>query len=330
MKTHKGNVSKVVADIGEVTIDTLKKFNIQYDELCFGKPYADFYIDDLAINPLRENLQKSTGFYFSNVTETRPFNNIQITNEKVVKTGNVGGEIFWYKNCPAALCKKFFPEIYSLEDTSIEMQKIKGLSLSYLYTNNLLTDVILDKVFESLKEIHNYENSISGDFNKNYFTKISTRFKDNQKLYSQLDNAQLILKDLHDFFKNYTCNSGCIIHGDPVFSNTFFTTDEEIKFIDVRGKNGGEYSLYGDKLYDYAKVYQSILGYDYILHGKTVNSHTVEKFKNLFINKMYATTGSEQAVYNIRQITKSLLFSLLPLHSDNDKVREYYKLISMV
>ncbi len=36
-------------------------------------------------------------------------------------------------------------------------------------------------------------------------------------------------------------------------------------FIDPLGKLGGKCSTSGDQLYDYAKVYQSILGYDEIL-----------------------------------------------------------------
>ena len=50
MRTHSGNVGAVVRDIGKVTIDTLDKYSIPYDEIYFGKPYAHFYIDDLAIN----------------------------------------------------------------------------------------------------------------------------------------------------------------------------------------------------------------------------------------------------------------------------------------
>ena len=57
MKTHKGNVGAIIADIGKTTFDTLDKFEIPYDEIHFGKPYANFYIDDLAINAF-SNLEK--------------------------------------------------------------------------------------------------------------------------------------------------------------------------------------------------------------------------------------------------------------------------------
>ena len=49
MRTCNGNVSKVIEEIGKITEDWLQKWNVPYDELIFGKPYADVYIDDLGI-----------------------------------------------------------------------------------------------------------------------------------------------------------------------------------------------------------------------------------------------------------------------------------------
>ena len=43
MKTHNGNVGKILCDIGKITFNTLEKFNIPFDEIYFGKPYADVY-----------------------------------------------------------------------------------------------------------------------------------------------------------------------------------------------------------------------------------------------------------------------------------------------
>ena len=51
MLTHKGDVRKVVDDVGQITEDWLKNHNVPYDDLIFGKPYYDYIIDDKAINP---------------------------------------------------------------------------------------------------------------------------------------------------------------------------------------------------------------------------------------------------------------------------------------
>lgn len=47
MKTCNGDVELVKVKVGQITIDWLAKHKIPYDELHFGKPYAEAYIDDL-------------------------------------------------------------------------------------------------------------------------------------------------------------------------------------------------------------------------------------------------------------------------------------------
>ena len=49
MRTCNGKVDEVIKKVGKITEDWLKKWNVKYDELIFGKPYADMYIDDLGL-----------------------------------------------------------------------------------------------------------------------------------------------------------------------------------------------------------------------------------------------------------------------------------------
>jgi capsule biosynthesis phosphatase len=49
MKTCAGNVGQVVARQGAVTLEWLARHEIEYDEIHFGKPHADVYIDDNAV-----------------------------------------------------------------------------------------------------------------------------------------------------------------------------------------------------------------------------------------------------------------------------------------
>lgn len=48
MKTCEGNVARVVAKVGAITLDWLARHGVPYDEIHFGKPWADVYIDDNA------------------------------------------------------------------------------------------------------------------------------------------------------------------------------------------------------------------------------------------------------------------------------------------
>jgi capsule biosynthesis phosphatase len=48
MKTCQGNLGAVGAKISLITLTWLEKYEIPYDEIYFGKPHADIYIDDNA------------------------------------------------------------------------------------------------------------------------------------------------------------------------------------------------------------------------------------------------------------------------------------------
>ena len=71
-----------------------------------------------------------------------------------------------------------------------------------------------------------------------------------------------------------------------------------------------------------------MIGYDEILENKVLN----KKYKNNLINKFtnyFIELYSENDFKNLKLITKSLLFTLIPLH-DNEKCYNYYNLISSI
>jgi capsule biosynthesis phosphatase len=48
MATCDSNIGKVMKNVGKVTLDWLEKNDVEYDEIFFGKPNAQLYIDDRA------------------------------------------------------------------------------------------------------------------------------------------------------------------------------------------------------------------------------------------------------------------------------------------
>lgn len=51
MLTHEGDLNKILADVYDMTVDWLDNNFVPYDELIFGKPYANtYYVDDKAMN----------------------------------------------------------------------------------------------------------------------------------------------------------------------------------------------------------------------------------------------------------------------------------------
>jgi capsule biosynthesis phosphatase len=50
MNTHEGNVGKVIKNVAKLTLDQLDFWGFEYDEIYFGKPNADIYVDDKALH----------------------------------------------------------------------------------------------------------------------------------------------------------------------------------------------------------------------------------------------------------------------------------------
>ena len=325
MKTHNGNVGKIMCDIGKITFDTLDKFNIPFDEIYFGKPYADVYIDDLALN-CHDNMEKYLGFYMDNIAP-RDFNSLESNtiDTYTKKSHDLSGEIFYYNNIPNSL-KDLFPVMikYDTYNKWYTMEKINGTSVSSLYLSELLTPNMLIHIMNSIKRIQSINIMINDNINiyDNYSNKIKQRFT--QYDYSKFENSNIIYESICDKLNIYEShNKGkiSVIHGDPVMTNIIINNFGKIKFIDMRGKIGEILTIFGDWLYDWAKLYQSIIGYDEILQSKTLSiiykNNMIDIFEKYFIS-MYSDTD----LYNLKVITASLLFSLVPLH-DNDKCQSY-------
>jgi len=322
MKTHGGNVGRVVADISRVTLDTLDKFDIPYDEIYFGKPYANFYIDDLAVNP-SISMNQAIGVYDTEIAP-RTFNKVDYNKDKVVKTTSNEGEIYWYQNIPRG-CGYMFPKVYDITDNQITMENIEGVSFSYLYTNKLLKVEQLINLITQLRQLHEYDTKVVkypkvyADYNQ----KLRERYNNNLKLYNKYINAESIFKKLDNLLAYYNKAIFTVIHGDPVFTNVL-QTEQGLKFIDMKGKIGDELTIIGDTYYDLAKVYQSILGYDFILNDIELDNVYINEFKNVFEDLF-----EEKDLRIIKMITASLFFTLMPLHTeDQDKFAKYFKIIN--
>ena len=345
MKTHDGNVGKIYADVGRLTIDTLEKFNIPYDELYFGKPYAHFYIDDLAVNAF-SNIQKEIGYY-NDFIEPRKFHSIEVKNVSVIKksgsVSSLSGEIFYYKNIPCEI-KDLFPVFFcddvnqSKNIASFEIEKIEGITVSQLFVSELLKENTLRHIFESINRIQKCSiESINESINEiniyaNYSNKLRHRYNNNRSIYDEYPESNRIFNELISFLDDYERdNMGDIgvIHGDSVFTNILINKYDKIKFIDMRGKLDDTLSILGDIHYDWAKIYQSLVGYDAILLecSNLSNKYTTEMI-NVF-KEWYITNYSLKRFNWLKIITKSLIFSLIPIHfpENREKCIRYYGLL---
>ena len=331
MKTHNGNTGKLMADIGKITFDTLEKFDIPYDEIYFGKPQADVYIDDLALNCF-DDLEKEIGFYKDSI-KPREFNKLNIDFLEIYKkeSNDLSGEIYYYQNIPSKI-KDMFPLFidFDKKNTWYKIEKINGLTTSILFTSEILNINSFKAILDSIRRIQSskcIKENIDLNIYDNYSKKLEKRY--NSYDYSNFSNHNKIFNEINDYLKNYeSLDKGIItvIHGDPVLTNIMINNFDKIKFIDMRGKLGSKLTILGDWLYDWAKIYQSIIGYDEILSNKSMTLEYKKEFINFFI-KYFLKFYSKDDLKNLKMITKSLFFSLIPLH-DNKNCNRFFEMIN--
>lgn len=328
MKTHGGNLGSVIADIGSTTLQTLKQFNIPYHEIYFGKPYADVYIDDCAIST-NGLLTKQLGYHIPNHS-SRQHHRVEINGDIVKKSsleiGSLKPQIQYYLNLTEPLLK-YVPRLldYDSEEWSwYSISRVYGSTLSELYLNQSFTEPLLIQLLETLLIFHQYHLELveSQSFIYcNYKDKVLKRYKQHQQFYqmncpSNIDLDGLLIQlteGLEKYESDKRAKCGIII-GDPVFSNVFLSNNQ-ILFIDMRGEQGNMITIYGDIFYDYAKVLQSLVGYDSIMHNCYLSpeyqQRMIDCFKVWFLNHY-----SKRELDDLMVITSSLFFSLIPLHQD--------------
>lgn len=319
MQTHKGNIGKVIKDIASITIDTLEKFNIEYDELIFGKPIADIYIDDRAINPYINDVSYFGLFYnknnfIYNKIKNNKFNKVIKSSGNIIKSGPydiLKGELYYYQNIPEYY-KEYFPKLIDFTKNAnsidLKIEYIEGIPLYFLYKNNLLTHQHIDELFFILEKMHssskdNLKISLENVKN-NYIKKLIERFENKQNYY--FDDANDVFKDIvKGIEENFSPILSTIIHGDFWFSNIILTYQDNYKLIDMKGTVDNILTLNGDIYYDYGKFYQSILGYDLLLNNDKVNIEYIENMKNYFIGKCESKGLN---ITYLKYVTKGLVF----------------------
>ena len=182
-----------------------------------------------------------------------------------------------------------------------------------------LDQLYLPKTLERLSE---YDHQQNAELDETYFT-----LQKNQKI-----TLTEIAIESAKFISPSNAEDISISHGDLCFSNMLFDSRvEAIKCIDPRGINAsGELSLYGDRRYDLAKLYHSVVGlYDFIIAGRFAlqhdndNKHKLKFSHNQGLHQEVVESFRKSVLKNsgysekeILAITVHLFLSMLPLHSD--------------
>lgn len=142
MNTHKGNIGLVNKSIVEATLAALKKYKIEYDEIYFGKPAADIYIDDKAIN-------------FYDLGNHIMQNQTEKNEEKIVNMGVINYRL----NEIEKSLEKNMEQILSKMDKLIEKHNESELAQKAL-------KIKVEKLEEEVKELKETDKKVQEDVNK--------------------------------------------------------------------------------------------------------------------------------------------------------------------
>lgn len=207
----------------------------------------------------------------------RPFNRITIdgnilTKEAIDEFGKklAVRECTWYEYAKNKNIK-ILPKIYSTNP--LKMEYIKGKNLYECQCGYEEKKIILEKVINSLKKLHNSEKVLSdhSSIKEAYYNKTMNRIAKVENLIPFAKNEFINIngrkcrnvffyKDkLEKKLEKMSCKSFSFIHGDCTFSNILLRDNGEPALIDPRGYFGHT-ELFGDERYDWAKLYYSIVG----------------------------------------------------------------------
>ena len=300
------------------------------------------------------------------ITTQRIFNELKITSRFISKssktnTKKIFAEGSWFLNIPLPL-KLHTPSLLGLDkgkedyiDANYQLEYLYLLPLSDLYVFSRLSADVWHVIFKAISKVlndfalhppeENKESAID-NINELYLPKTLKRLNEYAKqskydlntTYTVDDNAPITLLEIAEksaqYIRPIKQDDIAISHGDLCFSNILFDARVgAIKCIDPRGLNPNEeFTIYGDRRYDLAKLYHSVIGlYDFIIAGR-INfqnesldfdfeiQQNVKDFSfivNSFNDLILKPSGYSEK--EILSITIHLFLSMLPLHSDSEE-----------
>lgn len=277
---------------------------------------STYYINLGTPEAVRQNYGRIEGeegpgedVFTKKTVDARWFNSIEESEGTIHKSGpGVEAERRWYRNIDRAWSAKHCPKLLpSKKEGAICMEKVEGENVSLAYTEKGHAPML--EIVETLRELHLTTagpQRVSVDMvHKFYVDKLVERYSSSSYPKSSIQIYRQLKSRVEEELKPIALTP---IHGDPVFTN-IIKSDRGLVFIDPRGAIGKVNTTYGDMFYDYAKVYQSVAGYDFILHGCRVYKEHIQAEKQQFL-KLF----TEEEAKKIKLLAAYLAFTLVPLH----------------
>lgn len=297
--------------------------------------------------------------YFSaraNITTQRAFNTLFIEDGVTIKMGKpprkIEAESYWFQSIPNNL--RVFTPLYlgerKFNDRSgYALEYLSSMPLNELFVHGqnqvqdwkiifgeikkwfLLASSNLTETLIKREEDYQFLMADKTYMRIEAFSKQRGVSLDSPTYYAgeKLPSIREICREAIEDAIQMPCKLG-VLHGDLCFSNMLFDSRGlRLKLIDPRGLDSvGDFTIYGDLKYDYAKLAHSVIGlYDFIISGdfyiENASSSDVILHFNIDNRIVEIQTLFAELVFleglQLKDILSSvilLFFSMLPLHND--------------
>lgn len=260
-----GDIEKIIDRNMETLVEWLSKHNVKYDNIIFGKPLADIYVDDKCLcvdDFLSEGFETlSNGGSGKVVSRIGKFVKKDLgTKESLEKY------LAWIdENNGVCLYPRFISKLYN----SIYIEYIDGEDLSTCVSKEDLFKIIL-KICEFSAMTH------SGFEIKNHINILLKNKGYDSRIDEKIEKCVLMLCSIENVLKV----NASYCHGDSILSNIIKDKSGKLYFIDPQYDR--ESSSY---LLDFAKLRMSLCGYEKLFIKK--NTHNLNYGEMLRIYDSY-------------------------------------------
>jgi thiamine kinase-like enzyme len=244
----------------------LAQQSIQFSETFLDNTYELGTLDNIAN-------------YQQNSLVSRFFNSVEIVEDRVIKKARlkefetlIERELTWYR----AVHSFGFNRVPTLiSDNPMTISRIKGVHPFNLEVNFQQKVKILNDIFQTLNSLHSCDQKPSDRkiLTEIYLEKTYSRVNSVAQLIPCFDQPTVQINGClcrNPFHRRYEglisqlvaeiqVDEFMLIHGDTTFSNMLVDEQSKVWLIDPRGYFGSSL-LYGDPMYDWAKLYYSVMG----------------------------------------------------------------------
>ncbi len=285
-----GDIQKIESTHRERLVSWLQKHEIPYDELIFGKPYADVYVDDKAVNVLDIQMYGCCDYRGYSGAEIKRVGSIVIK-----RATNVAQQRDWYLQAENLGFSDVVPKVLSCNNEKIYIEYIPGVTLSNC-------DNISDKTPDVISLLERFKRATEKRENKidEYYQYVQKRAKICDIQFDQkLDGTSEQILSRRTF-----------AHGDFSLSNIIIANDGALRVFDPSYK-----LFFSHYLLDASKFRVSLCGLDNILSGATKNRDgAILRFDSYFNTEEREIIKWLQKTHVIRVLYYAI--------QNNDKKRE--------